>query len=73
MRTHDDYVYNLTIPGFMVPIELFLLDYMVSNLQPGSVVVEIGSLFGVLKYDRRPSLNTECLIKTYSAQAPGTI
>ena len=50
MRTPDDYVYNLTIPGFMTPIELFLLDCMVSNLQPGSVVVEIGSMFGRSAY-----------------------
>jgi predicted O-methyltransferase YrrM len=46
MRLPEEIEYNLTIPGWMWPIELVHLDSLVSSLPCNSVVVEIGSLHG---------------------------
>lgn len=50
MRTPNDTTYNLSIPGFMRPVELRHLDGLVSTLAPGAIVVEVGSMFGRSSY-----------------------
>jgi predicted O-methyltransferase YrrM len=50
MRSPEEIVYNLTIPGWMWTKELEHLDSLVSLLLAGSTVVEIGSLHGRSAY-----------------------
>ena len=50
MRTENEIINNLYIPGYMNRVELAHLDNMISELTPGSIAVEVGSMHGRSAY-----------------------